>query len=94
MTDEVLAALLMARQPSHRDDGRRHPLYPLRTLVAPMTCIARPPVTLDEWLAVIDNCAVAYGGAAWPQLALTGLLALALGALAVLLLAGFVRLAR
>ena len=58
------------------------------------SCIARPPVTLDEWLAVIDNCAVQAGGAAWPQLALTGLLALALGALAVLLLAGFVRLAR
>ena len=58
-----------------------------------MTCIARPPVTLDEWLAVIDDCATAAGGAAWPQLALTGLLTLALGGLAVLLLAAFVRLA-
>jgi len=58
-----------------------------------MTCISRPPVTLDEWLAVIDNCATAYGGAAWPQLALVGLLTLALGGLAVMLLAGFVRLA-
>ena len=58
-----------------------------------MTCIARPPATLDEWLAVIDNCATAAGGAAWPQLALMGLLTLALLGLAVLLLAGFVRLA-
>jgi hypothetical protein len=38
-----------------------------------VTCTANPPTTLDGLLGMIDRCAVAYGGADWPSLALTGL---------------------
>ena len=58
------------------------------------SCIARPPVTLDEWLAVIDNCATAAGGAAWQTLALMGVLVVVAFLLAALVGAALWRMAK
>lgn len=52
-----------------------------------MTCIGRPPTTLDAWLALVNACAVAAGGPEWASTALLGLQAVLL-LLAVGLLVG------
>ena len=50
-----------------------------------MTCIGQPPATLDAWLALVNSCATAAGGADWVSDAITGAQALALIVVAVLL---------
>ena len=43
-----------------------------------MTCVTRAPQSLDEWLSLVNNCAVAAGGADWPAHAIAGAQVLAL----------------
>ena len=37
-----------------------------------MTCIPRTPATIDEWLAIVNDCATAAGGADWAGKAILG----------------------
>ena len=51
-----------------------------------MECIGRAPATFDEWTAIIENCAIAYGGPSWTEKATTGLICFLMIASAVLLI--------